>query len=87
VSLTVIEHRKGHVYRIVETLGMGYIADAENDRLWPFLFSQVKGYSGQEIEKLGLVGMAPVSFLLEQGKLIQITFRVSDKTMAYSGAK
>lgn len=78
----MLDKRKGYIYRIVETLGMGYIAEPENDRLWPFLFSQLNAYHGQDLETIGLAPRSPVSFLLQDGALVEV---VSEKTLAHSG--
>jgi len=79
----VLEKRKGYIHRIVETLGMGYIAEPENDRIWPFLFSQLDTYRGQDPESIGLAPRSAVSFLLRDGALVEV---IAEKALAHSGS-
>ena len=76
------ELRKGHIHRIVETLGMGYIAEPESDSVWPFLFSQLRGYSGQDLDQAGVVAKVPVVFRLEDGAIVEV---IAEKALAHSG--
>ncbi len=79
------ETRKGHIYRVVESLGMGYIADRINDQLWPFRFSQIAGYAGQYADEIGLAATAAVTFTLENGALNRVIFDFSlDKSLTAS---
>lgn len=83
---TVIETRKGHIHRIVESLGMGYIAEPENDRLWPFLFSQIAGYAGEYPEEIGLSDEVPVEFTVNGDILVNVMFAISKKSFVQSNA-
>ena len=80
------ETRKGHIHRIVESLGMGYIAEPEKDRLWAFRFSQLEGYGGQYPEEMGLIPDAKVTFMLEDGALSRLRLDISSKTLAHSAS-
>ena len=86
MCLTVTETRKGHIHRIVTVLGMGYIAEPETDQLWPFLFSQLKGYAGQDPDEIGLVAQAQVTFTLRDGALVGVNAENSGNSMAQTGA-
>ncbi len=79
------ETRKGHIHRVVESLGMGYISDPINDQLWSFRFSQIAGYSGQYADEIGLAAPVPVTFTLQDGTLNRVIFDFSlDKSLTAS---
>ena len=82
----MIETRKGYIHRIVESLGMGYIAEPENDRLWPFLFSQIAGYGGQYPEEIGLTEDVPVEFTVNGDALVTVMLAISEKSFVQSNA-
>ena len=78
----MLEPRKGHILRIVESLGMGYIAEPENDCIWPFQFTQIQGYGGQNPENFGLVPKFAVDFYLREGELVEVK---PQKSFTHSG--
>ena len=65
---------------------MGYIAEPENDRLWPFLFSQIAGYGGQYPEEIGLSDDAPVEFTVNGDTLVTVMLAISKKSFVQSNA-
>ncbi len=65
---------------------MGYIADPEKDRLWPFLFSQIAGYGGQYPEEIGLSDDVPVEFTVNGDTLVTVMFAISTKSFVQSNA-
>ena len=67
---------------MVDTLGMGYIAEPESDTVWPFLFCHLRGYAGQDLEVAGVVPRMPVVFRVENGAIVEV---IAAKALAHSG--